>query len=96
LQALIAKTFKILVLKIHVKINLQRLRKTGMMIAIISLHCWVKLSATNEYQKLISEKTKNWESDRIALMDTLLMRMAICELVNFPSIPVKVTINEYN
>jgi N utilization substance protein B len=50
---------------------------------------------TNEYQKLISEKTKNWESDRIALMDTLLMRMAICELVNFPSIPVKVTINEY-
>jgi N utilization substance protein B len=28
-------------------------------------------------------------------MDTLLMRMAICELVNFPSIPVKVTINEY-
>lgn len=50
---------------------------------------------TNEYQKLISDKTKNWESDRIALMDTLLMRMAICELVNFPSIPVKVTINEY-
>ncbi|MDR6736087.1 transcription antitermination factor NusB [Sphingobacterium sp. 2149] len=50
---------------------------------------------TNEYQKLISDKTKNWESDRIALMDTLLMRMAICELINFPSIPVKVTINEY-
>ncbi|NGM90491.1 transcription antitermination protein NusB, partial [Parapusillimonas sp. SGNA-6] len=44
---------------------------------------------------LIAEKTKNWESDRIALMDTLLMRMAISELINFPSIPVKVTINEY-
>lgn len=44
---------------------------------------------------MITEKTKNWESDRIALIDTLLMRMAICELVNFPSIPVKVTINEY-
>ncbi|GHE48616.1 transcription antitermination factor NusB [Sphingobacterium griseoflavum] len=49
----------------------------------------------NEYQELISLKTKNWESDRIALVDTLLMRMAICELVNFPTIPVKVTINEY-
>ncbi len=48
-----------------------------------------------EYQELISVKTKNWEADRIALVDTLLMRMAICELVNFPTIPVKVTINEY-
>lgn len=50
---------------------------------------------TPEYQQLISDKTKNWEADRIALMDTLLMRMAISELINFPSIPVKVTINEY-
>lgn len=49
----------------------------------------------NEYQELISAKTKNWEADRIALVDNLLMRMAICELVNFPTIPVKVTINEY-
>ncbi len=50
---------------------------------------------SEEYQALIADKTKNWESDRIALMDTLLMRMAISELINFPSIPVKVTINEY-
>lgn len=49
----------------------------------------------DEYQQLIAEKTKNWEADRIALMDTLLMRMAISEMINFPSIPVKVTINEY-
>lgn len=49
----------------------------------------------DEYQQLISLKTKNWEADRIALVDTLLMRMAICELINFPTIPVKVTINEY-
>lgn len=48
-----------------------------------------------EYQEMISVKTKNWEADRIALVDNLLMRMAICELVNFPTIPVKVTINEY-
>lgn len=49
----------------------------------------------NAYQELIAERTKNWESERIALMDTILMKMAICEMMNFPSIPVKVTINEY-
>ncbi|RZK75869.1 MAG: transcription antitermination factor NusB [Pedobacter sp.] len=48
-----------------------------------------------EYQAYIADRTKNWESERIALMDTILMKMAICELLNFPSIPVKVTINEY-
>jgi len=53
------------------------------------------LKSDKEYQAYIAERTKNWESERIALMDTILMKMAICELLNFPSIPVKVTINEY-
>lgn len=53
------------------------------------------LKNDTDYQVLIAERTKNWESERIALMDTILMKMAICELMNFPSIPVKVTINEY-
>lgn len=53
------------------------------------------LKNDKEYQGFIAERTKNWESERIALMDTILMKMAICELLNFPSIPVKVTINEY-
>lgn len=47
---------------------------------------------------IISEidlKTQNWDSDRIANVDYVLLQMAICELQNFPSIPVKVTINEY-
>ena len=48
-----------------------------------------------DYQQLISAKTQNWEPDRIAMMDTLLMKMAIAEFINFNSIPVKVTINEY-
>jgi N utilization substance protein B len=48
-----------------------------------------------EYQSFIAEKTQNWEPDRIAMMDTLLMKMAIVEFINFTSIPVKVTINEY-
>ncbi|MDB5031772.1 transcription antitermination factor NusB [Mucilaginibacter sp.] len=48
-----------------------------------------------DYQELISAKTQNWEPERIAMMDTLLMKMAIAEFINFASIPVKVTINEY-
>jgi transcription antitermination protein NusB len=48
-----------------------------------------------EYQVFISDKTRNWEADRIAIVDILLMKMAITELLNFSSIPVKVTMNEY-
>lgn len=40
-------------------------------------------------------KTPNWDKDRIAGLDTILIKMAICEFLKFPSIPVKVTINEY-
>ncbi|MFB9052585.1 transcription antitermination factor NusB [Formosa undariae] len=43
----------------------------------------------------IDNKAKNWEADRIAQIDYILMQMAVCELLHFPSIPVKVTINEY-
>ena len=49
----------------------------------------------DDYQELIAQKTQNWEPDRIAMMDTLLMKMALAEFINFNSIPVKVTINEY-
>ncbi|MDO5976620.1 transcription antitermination factor NusB [Flavivirga jejuensis] len=45
--------------------------------------------------KEIEMKTKNWDSDRIANVDYVLLQMAISELKKFPSIPVKVTINEY-
>jgi N utilization substance protein B len=48
-----------------------------------------------EYQEMINKKTQNWEPERIAMMDTLLMKMAITEFINFTSVPVKVTINEY-
>ncbi|WP_415582624.1 transcription antitermination factor NusB [Flavobacterium longum] len=40
-------------------------------------------------------KTPNWDTDRIAEIDTIILKMAICEFLKFPSIPVKVTINEY-
>lgn len=49
----------------------------------------------SEYEKDIEDKTPNWESDRIADMDMILIKMGICEFLNFPSIPTRVTINEY-
>lgn len=48
-----------------------------------------------EYEKLIESKLQNWELERVIGMDMLLMKMAICELTEFPDIPVKVTLNEY-
>ena len=46
-------------------------------------------------EKEIEGKTPNWDKDRIADVDSILLKMAICELLHFPSIPEKVTINEY-
>jgi transcription antitermination protein NusB len=48
-----------------------------------------------ENEKLIGDKTKNWEVERIALMDVLLMKMAITEVLHFSNIPVKVSLNEF-
>jgi N utilization substance protein B len=45
--------------------------------------------------ELIKPKLRNWDSDRIALLDMLLMQMGVCELLYFETIPTKVTINEY-
>lgn len=50
---------------------------------------------SEENNKLIEESAKNWELDRIAFTDTLIMQMAITEAVEFQSIPIKVTMNEY-
>ena len=47
------------------------------------------------YTQEISLKTQNWDKDRIADIDFVLLQMAICEFHNFPSIPTKVSINEY-
>tara|TARA_B110000503_G_scaffold130116_1_gene203130 strand:+ start:759 stop:1667 length:909 start_codon:yes stop_codon:yes gene_type:complete len=48
-----------------------------------------------ELAKEYVNKTPNWDSERIAEIDTIILKMAICEILKFPSIPVKVTINEY-
>lgn len=48
-----------------------------------------------EYLDLIEPVLKNWDAERLALIDRILLKMAICELTTFPTIPIKVTINEY-
>jgi N utilization substance protein B len=50
---------------------------------------------SDETGKLIESQAENWELERIALMDMIIMKMALTELMIFPSIPIKVTINEY-
>ena len=45
--------------------------------------------------KIIDETASNWELERIALIDKIILQMALAEFLHFPSIPTKVTINEY-
>jgi N utilization substance protein B len=56
-----------------------------------------ELTVTNddEYSAIVAAKTQNWDINRITPVDNIVLKMAICEMTNFPSIPVKVTINEY-
>ena len=49
----------------------------------------------NELDKIISEFTPEWENERIAVIDLIILKMCLTEFLNFPSIPVKVSINEY-
>lgn len=46
-------------------------------------------------REMIDANTKNWELDRIAFMDIVIMEVALAELLDFPTIPVNVTLNEY-
>ena len=48
-----------------------------------------------KFKKEIISHTKNWDKDRISSIDFVLLQMAICEIQEFPTIPTKVTINEY-
>jgi len=48
-----------------------------------------------EYRSFIDKHSKNWESERVANMDLVIMQVALAEILNFPSIPISVTLNEY-
>lgn len=53
------------------------------------------LSMGSESEELISKNSPNWETERIAMMDLIILKMALAEAQNFDSIPLKVTMNEY-
>jgi transcription antitermination protein NusB len=55
----------------------------------------VSISQMPEYMKLIEPKLKGWEMDRIAKMDMVIMYIALSEMLHFPNIPLKVTMNEF-
>jgi len=49
----------------------------------------------SEYEKIIIKKAKNWDIERIAIMDQILIKMAFCEILNMPELPINVSLNEY-
>lgn len=48
-----------------------------------------------EYEQLLSDQLQNWDVDRVAMIDRIILKLATAELLTFPGIPTKVTINEY-
>lgn len=74
----------------------------------ILVRCWIRkkwillknltqtvLDKAEVSRELIKPKLKNWDADRIASLDMIILQMGICELLYFETIPTKVTINEY-
>ena len=53
------------------------------------------LDNEESYEKIIIDQTQNWEGDRLAMTDLLILKLGLAEMIHFPSIPVKVSINEY-
>lgn len=48
-----------------------------------------------ELLNIIEPSLKNWDAERVAIIDMILLKMALCELLHFPTIPSKVTLNEF-
>lgn len=75
--------------------DLEKKKKlTGDTRLLVALY-YESMKNAEPYDEHIKSKAENWELDRIARIDRILMHMAICEMLNFEEIPVKVTINEY-
>ena len=53
------------------------------------------LSFDKDYTDLIEKQISNWDIDRLAQIDIILLKMALCEFEHFAGIPVKVSMNEY-
>ena len=57
--------------------------------------CRIVVSESDQYDTYLDDQLKNWELERIALVDLIILKTALAELIHFPGIPVKVTINEF-
>lgn len=53
------------------------------------------LNGEDQYRQLIGENLRNWDFSRVALMDLIIMQIALAEIISFPSVPLSVSINEY-
>ena len=49
----------------------------------------------DEYRRLVSDNTRNWDINRVAFMDVIIMQVALAEILSFSNIPVSVSLNEY-
>jgi N utilization substance protein B len=49
----------------------------------------------SDFHDLIEPALKNWDSERLAIIDMILLKMALCEFTGFPTVPTKVSLNEY-
>lgn len=96
MQAGVLKTLKSITEENPVGFKLQPLHKEAEEDRKFALDLFRQTVAHNEaFEKEIAGRTQNWEIERVAKMDVILMKMALCELTRFPSIPVKVTLDEY-
>ena len=66
---------------------------------LVPLMCWFIINFVGifdkDYTDLIEKQISNWDIDRLAQIDIILLKMALCEFEHFAGIPVKVSMNEY-
>ncbi|WNJ18038.1 transcription antitermination factor NusB [Pontibacter sp. G13] len=91
-----AEVFNLLLREIKDELEeLEKKKKLSGDTKLLSTLYYDSMENATRYDQLIKSKAQNWELDRIAKIDRILMHMAICEMLNFEEIPIKVTINEY-
>ena len=93
LKSMMVKTFKILSIE---DLELQPLAMNWEddKVYFIDLFNYV-LDNDESYEKIITDQTQNWDGDRLAMTDLLILKLGLAEMINFSSIPTKVSINEY-
>lgn len=94
-QMIVAKTIKRFDNKTMENESLPRLIKDADDLEFADILYTKTITKGADYEKMIHDKAQHWEMERIALIDIILMKLAIAELIHFKEIPVKVTLNEY-